>query len=360
MLLTATQHKKSFTNAFVAMAVADRPASSQALWHFIAIVRDCNWHDWYNCECFGAFTIIEGHGPVTYCGEGLGVALHNVRSLNAAYCCLAQHTWSLALVARGLSSSCMMYTANCPCGKGLIVIPSPVAILGKGFIVAFFGRRLIVALLNRCVLLGILAVLTLGAVNAVFGVLTVLNLATYTPSWTYLHVVLRILTVPNLSIFALLFFAWHGMFVVASCKQQHIIFDCCMGVALDHPLHSSVIVSAHCNGTIKNEWCVLVIVAVASQTILLLALHAFAIIDVVDPHWWKGLVTTCAFCCTCCNQPSSLLPATQQKNIIVFVALWDTALRIDHYTSTMLLLWCISLQALCAFTIVVCSFAMRH
>jgi hypothetical protein len=41
------------------------------------------------------------------------------------------------------------------CGKGLIIIPSPVAILGKGFVITFFGKRLVVALLDKCSLLGI-------------------------------------------------------------------------------------------------------------------------------------------------------------------------------------------------------------
>jgi hypothetical protein len=53
------------------MVVADRPASLQSLWCFIAMVRDFNWRDQYNCERFGAFTIIKGPDPVTYCGEGL-------------------------------------------------------------------------------------------------------------------------------------------------------------------------------------------------------------------------------------------------------------------------------------------------
>jgi hypothetical protein len=83
------QHKKSLTDTFVAMAVADRPASSQALWRFIALVRDCDWHNVFNCECFGAFTIVEGCGPVTYCGEGLVIALHSIRSPDVAYYCLA-------------------------------------------------------------------------------------------------------------------------------------------------------------------------------------------------------------------------------------------------------------------------------
>jgi hypothetical protein len=40
MLLAVMQHKKSLTDAFIAMVVADRPTSSQVLWRFIAMVRD--------------------------------------------------------------------------------------------------------------------------------------------------------------------------------------------------------------------------------------------------------------------------------------------------------------------------------
>ncbi len=72
------RHKKSLTNAFIVMAVADRPASSQALWRFIAMVRDHDWRDQFNRECFGAFTIVKGCGPVNYCCEGLIIALHGV------------------------------------------------------------------------------------------------------------------------------------------------------------------------------------------------------------------------------------------------------------------------------------------
>jgi hypothetical protein len=39
-LLAAMRHKKSLTDAFIAMVAADRPTSSQALWRFIAMVRD--------------------------------------------------------------------------------------------------------------------------------------------------------------------------------------------------------------------------------------------------------------------------------------------------------------------------------
>jgi hypothetical protein len=62
-----------------------------------------------------------------------------------------------------------LYAANCPSSKGLVVAPSPVAILGKGFVVAFFGERLIVALLDGCILLGILAILTLGNVHTILA-----------------------------------------------------------------------------------------------------------------------------------------------------------------------------------------------
>jgi hypothetical protein len=98
----------------------------------------------------------------------------------------------LLFVARDSLLPCTAYTANCPCGKRLIVAlhnvhgqypcverliiaPSPVAILGKEFVIAVFGKRLIVALLDKCGLLGVLAVLSLSNVHAVFSELTVLS-----------------------------------------------------------------------------------------------------------------------------------------------------------------------------------------
>ncbi len=93
----------------------------------------------------------------------------------------SSNTWPIALVVRDSSLPYTTYVANCPCGEGLIVIPSPVAIPGKGFEVAFFGKRLIVALLDICILLGVLALLALGNVHIVFGVLTVPNLSVFTP-----------------------------------------------------------------------------------------------------------------------------------------------------------------------------------
>ncbi len=83
------------------MAVAKAQASLQVLWRFIAIVRGCNWHDWFYCECFGAFTIVDGCGPVAHCGEGLVVALHGIHGQlplwQEAHCCLAQCTRPMPL-----------------------------------------------------------------------------------------------------------------------------------------------------------------------------------------------------------------------------------------------------------------------
>jgi hypothetical protein len=53
------------------------------------MVKGRNWCDQSYRGRFGAFTIVKGGGPVTYCGEGLVVALHGVRDPNAAYCHLA-------------------------------------------------------------------------------------------------------------------------------------------------------------------------------------------------------------------------------------------------------------------------------
>ncbi len=122
-------------------------------------------------------------------------------------------------VARGSLLSCTTYMA-CPCGKRLIVAPSPAAILGKGFIVAFFGKRLVVALLDGCGLLGVFAILTLGSVHAVFGVLNVLVFGDV-HAFGNIHAIFGVLVILDLSILAPLVAAWRDMAVVASCTQQH-------------------------------------------------------------------------------------------------------------------------------------------
>ncbi len=114
----------------------------------------------------------------------------------------------------------MMYAASCPCGEGLVVVPSPVAILCKGFVVASFGKRLVVALLDRCILLGVLAILALGNVNAVFGVLNVLAFGNL-HAFANVYAISSVLAVLNLGVFAPLIVALHDMVIVASCEQQH-------------------------------------------------------------------------------------------------------------------------------------------
>jgi hypothetical protein len=101
--------------------------------------------------------------------------------------------------------------ANCPCGKGLIVVPSPVAILGKWFVVALFGKGFIVALLNECGPLGILDVLTLGAVHAIIGILALLDIGN-------IHAFSNVLAVLDLGAFALLVIALRDMVIVAFCE----------------------------------------------------------------------------------------------------------------------------------------------
>ncbi len=76
---------------------------------------------------------------------------------------------------------------------------------------------------------GILIVLAIGNVHAIFGVLNVLafgnimTLAMYTPSLVCLHAFFGVLTVLNLGIFVLLILALRGTVAVASCEQQHKI-----------------------------------------------------------------------------------------------------------------------------------------
>ncbi len=82
-LLPAMTTQRSLTDTFVVMAVAERTVSLQVLWCFIAIVRGCNWRNWFYPERIGTFTIVKEGGPVAHCGKGLVVALHGVRGSKA-------------------------------------------------------------------------------------------------------------------------------------------------------------------------------------------------------------------------------------------------------------------------------------
>jgi hypothetical protein len=113
----------------------------------------------------------------------------------------------------------MTYTANCPCGKGVIVIPIPVAIFGKGCVLTLFGERFVVTLLEGCILLVVLTILTLGNVHAVFGILNVLAFGDVHAVFGILnvlafgnvHAAFGILAVLNLGMLAQLVVAWRGM-----------------------------------------------------------------------------------------------------------------------------------------------------
>jgi hypothetical protein len=180
-------------------------------------------------------------------------------------------------VARGSLLSCTTYAANCPCGKGLIDVPIPVSILGKWSVVALFGKGFVVALLDKCGLLGVLYVLALVTVHAVFGVLAVLALGN-------VHAFSNVFAILSLGIFALLIIALRNMVIISSCEGQHESLI----VAWDlfrFSLAFLITVNAPCNTTYKENNCHVVdVVLMASQSISLLALCAFAIVDLVDPH----------------------------------------------------------------------------
>jgi hypothetical protein len=153
-----------------------------------------------------------------------------------------------------------MYAVNCPCGKGLVV-----------------------TLLNKCGFLGMLAILALGNIHAVFGIRTVLAFGNV-HAFGDVHAISSILTVPDLGVFVLFIVTWCNMVVVASHKRQHKNLIVAWELYLSFPCIHCFIVVAPCNASIKNNCGVVDVVVMALRSILLLALHTFAIIDVVDPH----------------------------------------------------------------------------
>ncbi len=117
-LLPAMTTQKSLTNAFVAMAVEKAQASLQAQWCFIAMMRDRNWLNQVYHKRFGAFTIVKDCGLVAHCSKGLIIALHSLHDQLSLWQ-ETHYRYHLAWCTQ----------ANCPCSEGLIVVPSPVAIL---------------------------------------------------------------------------------------------------------------------------------------------------------------------------------------------------------------------------------------
>ncbi len=135
-------HKCLWPTYFFAIAVAVRPVLLQVLWCSMAMTSGCDWHDQFYGGHIGTFTIIKGCGPVTLCGKGLIVALHDVCGQSPlwqeAHCCLLWHTQPMLL----------WWGAHC--------CTQPSCHPWQGFVIAFFGEGLIVALLDKCGLLGIL------------------------------------------------------------------------------------------------------------------------------------------------------------------------------------------------------------
>ncbi len=129
----------------------------------------------------------------------------------------------------------------------------------------------------------------------------------------YLHAVFGVLALLNLGILVPLIVAWCNMVLVASCKQQHehLIVAWEFHISPSHLLlyccHSLQCVNN------KNDCYIVNVVVMALRSILLLAVHAFTIVDVVDPHQSKRLVAAGAILHAYCNQPWLMLPAIRQR-----------------------------------------------
>jgi hypothetical protein len=171
------------------------------------MMKDCKWCDQFYRGRFGTFTIIEGCGPITHCGdEGLIVALHGIHDPKAL--CGKM----LIIILHNIRGQLLLWQE-----AGLIVAHSLVANLGKGFVIAFTGKRLVVALLDRCILLGVLAILALGNARALFGVLTVLAFDNI-HAFGVIHAISSVLTVLDLGVFVPLIIALRNMVIIASCE----------------------------------------------------------------------------------------------------------------------------------------------
>ncbi len=126
------------------------------------------------------------------------------------------------------------------------------------------------------------------------------------------------------------------------------------------PSHLSVIVVAPCNLTIRNDCPVVDVVSwhrgqsycwhFTPSRLLMWLIH-------IDQKGWLLLVQSCLLVSInphCCSL------RYDKNNIIVVILSCNMTLRIDHCTSAMSSLQCISLLALCVFAIIACSLAMQH
>jgi hypothetical protein len=95
--------------------------------------------------------------------------------------------------------------SQCSCGEGLIVVPSLVAILGRGLSLPSLGKGSLLPSLTNVASL---------VFYDIFGILAILALVG-------VHAFSSVLAVPNFGVFALLIVVWHNMVIVASCEWQH-------------------------------------------------------------------------------------------------------------------------------------------
>ncbi len=113
-----------------------------------AFANRCNQ---FYCGCFGAFTIVKGHGPVAHCGKELVIALHSM------------------LIPKVL------------CGKRLIILLSPVAILERVLTSPSLARGSFWASSTDASSLAYLPYFSLATYMLSLAYSMYLPLATYTP-----------------------------------------------------------------------------------------------------------------------------------------------------------------------------------
>ncbi len=149
-------------------------------------------------------------------------------------------------------------------------------------------------------------VLALGALHTVFSVSMYLPLMAYRPLpiYTPSSAYLPCLTLAYLCRGSFCCGIWSSL-LPANDNMKVWLLRRSLSIL---PLHSSDIVIAPCDMTIQDDCCVIDVVSWHHNQLLLLALHAFTIVDVVDPHWSKRLVVAGTILLACCDQPPLLFP----------------------------------------------------
>ncbi len=231
-----------------------------------------------------------------------------------ACCCLTQSIRTYC----GLLLPGTTYAVNCPCGKGLVV-----------------------TLLDACGFAGMLAILAFCNIHAIFGVLTVL-------AFGIIHTISSALAVPNFGVLVPWLLRGAKWLLSHPVNNNMNIWLLC-GSHYVLSLYLLFFVVAPRDASIKKYCCVVNFVVMVLQSILLLVLHTFAIVDVFDPHqskrveccWcnlvcllWSTVVvapcnTTEKYCCHC----NFLQYDVGHQNLII-------ALMMLMFLFCCLLLWC--------------------